>query len=102
MISLAGDDEKVDKILFGLQKISSTISKSIGTESGHEVSHRADKFVSPSKCNEIIVQNSDICRNKGCGSRIKSNRELSQQIKKKKKRSAAIVDNLYGIIHIHV
>ena len=86
LMNLAGDDEeKLDAIYAGLQKISNTISNLMGPHAAHGLAHGADKFISPPESNEVTIQNPDISRNKGCSSRIKSSRELSQQDRKKRK-----------------
>ena len=88
LMNLAGDDEeKLDAIYAGLQKTSNTVSDLMGPQAAYGLAHRADKFISPPESNEVTIQNPNISRNKCCGSRITSSRELSQQDRKKKKCS---------------
>lgn len=88
LINIAGDDEeKLDTILADLKTMNNPFCETTGPQSNSDVPHRADKFISPPESNEVAVQNPDISRNTGCGSRIKSSRELSQQERKKRKCS---------------
>ncbi|KAL1803286.1 hypothetical protein ACET3Z_031933 [Daucus carota] len=48
--------------------------------------HRVDNFSGPVPEGEISMQNLDISPNKGCGSCLKSSRELGAQDEKKKKK----------------
>lgn len=85
-INLAGDDmDKIDSIFTGLQAISSSFTEKMVSDDNNDSTHRADRFFGPVPDGEINVHNPGVSRNKGCGSRLKSSRELSAQDRKKRK-----------------
>ena len=87
-LTLAGDDdEKLDSIVSGLDMLKSELLEESSQKSLNTSQHRADRFVGPIPDNEVRVLNPNISRNKGCGSRIKSSRELSMEQRKKRKCS---------------
>ena len=87
-MNLVGEDEgSIDIVLNGLYSINSTLIGKNGRHLDGENCHRADKFIGPIPDSDVTVFNPDISRNKGCGSRIKSSREISQGSEKKRKCS---------------
>lgn len=85
-INLAGDDmDQLDLIVVGLESITNSLNANSKSANTDDSSHRADKFVGTVPRDEILIQNPNISRNKGCGSRLKSSRELSAQDRKKRK-----------------
>ncbi|KAK1383136.1 hypothetical protein POM88_020871 [Heracleum sosnowskyi] len=70
-------EEKLDSVITGLQLISSSITKTTYADMDQGRAHRADKFIGPIPDKEIYVKIPNISRNKGCGSWIKSSREIS-------------------------
>ncbi|KAK1363408.1 hypothetical protein POM88_038969 [Heracleum sosnowskyi] len=71
------EEEKLDSVITGLQLISSSITKTTDTDMEQGSAHRANKFIGPIPDKEISVKIPNISRNKGCGSWIKSSREIS-------------------------
>lgn len=87
-ISVAGDSEEfLDTVLNGLKSVHSSLSEKKGSCNIDNSSNRADKFIGPMSESEISVRNPNISRNKGCGSRIKSSREISLENKGTRKCS---------------
>ncbi|KAK1358880.1 hypothetical protein POM88_043354 [Heracleum sosnowskyi] len=91
------EEEKLDSVITGLKLISSSLTKTTFNNTDQGNAHRADKFIGPIPDKEISVKNPNISRNKGCGSRIKSSREISIEAGKgricsccKKKKLATI------------
>ena len=66
------DEEKLDLILTALDSISSKLSRKPELNAEAWIVHRAERFIGPPTESEPIIQNLNISRNKGCGSRIKS------------------------------
>lgn len=76
-MNFAGEDEdKLDSVITGVQSINAALTQSTDNTPLQGV-HRADKFIPPVPESEISVLNPNQSRNKGCGSRIKSSRELA-------------------------
>ncbi|XP_063938020.1 protein FAR-RED IMPAIRED RESPONSE 1-like [Daucus carota subsp. sativus] len=85
-LNLAGDDEgKLDSVLQALESVNSSLSEGLGSSDSAGKAHRVDKFYGPVSDKEISVQNPHVSRNKGCGSRLKSSREIAAQDRKKRK-----------------
>lgn len=77
-MDLAGEEEeKLDSVITGLQSITSSLTKTTYNRTDQSGVYRVDKFLGPIPDNEISVKNPNVSRNKGCGSRIKSSREIS-------------------------
>ena len=88
LMNISGDDEeKMDIILSNLKHINTSFLETTRAQTDYGLAHRADRFITPAESDRVMIQNPDISRNKGCGSRIKSSRELSQQDRKKRKCS---------------
>lgn len=81
------EEEKLDSVIIGLHTISSKLLKTSETIEDQANIHRADKFIDHVPEYEITIQNPNISRNKGCGSRIKSSREISIELGKGRKCS---------------
>ncbi|KAK1396433.1 hypothetical protein POM88_006296 [Heracleum sosnowskyi] len=74
----AGEDEdKLDSVLTGVQSINSLLAKNADDTPVQRGAHRADKFIVPVPESDVSVLNPNISRNKGCGRRIKSAREIA-------------------------
>lgn len=91
----AGDDEdKLDIMMTGMQEMTSKLYCNGQATGIEEQPHRAEKFVGPIVGDDPLVQNPLQSRNKGCGSRIKSAKEIAVQTKKQ--RTCSICNKTEG------
>lgn len=96
-IDYAGEDEeKLDTVVSDLEGISSKLEAQKTNGSVQGSNHRSDKYVGPQRNGEINVHNPNISRNKGCGSRIKSSREISIEEGRDKRRKCSKCDMVAG------
>ncbi|KAK1365732.1 hypothetical protein POM88_041293 [Heracleum sosnowskyi] len=80
-MNIAGENEdKLDSVIKGIQSINDALTQSSDNTPVVEGSHRADKFIDHPPESEISVLNPNISRNKGCGSQIKSSREIASEM----------------------
>ncbi|WOH08747.1 hypothetical protein DCAR_0728195 [Daucus carota subsp. sativus] len=75
------DEEKLDMVRLLLRDIDSKLQKVAESDDVRGQETRVDSFIGPVPLNEEGIRNPNISRNKGCGSRIKSSREISIQSK---------------------
>ena len=94
MESAGDDEEKIDKIMVSLQDINTNFLNKHCSEEGVDDPHRADKFVGPIPVEEPLILNPLSSRNKGCGSRIKSSKEIS--MKSRKMRTCSVCNKVDG------
>lgn len=87
MNQVGEDEDKLDLVLNGLHSINSILNEKDGPPVETLNSHRADKFIGHVPESEVSVLNPNVSRNKGCGSRIKSSREISMGSQKKRRCS---------------
>ena len=81
-LDFAGDDEdKLDMVGLLVREMETKLQKDCENDEGQSRACRADAFIGPLPLNEDCVQNPNISKNKGSGSRIKSTREISVQSK---------------------
>lgn len=79
-MNLAGEDEeKLDLVSSGIEVVQAALNKTSDNSNQIIGANRADKFISPVAESEIRVANPNVSRNKGCGSRIKSSREIGAE-----------------------
>lgn len=82
-MNLAGEDEgKLDSVITGVHEINVVLTKDKEKTHIEEEAHRADKFIDHVPQSEFSVLNPNMSRNKGCGSRIKSGREIGIETRK--------------------
>ncbi|XP_017247088.1 protein FAR-RED ELONGATED HYPOCOTYL 3-like [Daucus carota subsp. sativus] len=81
-LDMAGEDEdKLDMVRANLRDLDSRFQKGLEFADVQSQANRVDAFVGPILVNEEGVRNPNLSRNKGCGTRMKSSREISVQAK---------------------
>lgn len=94
-LDYAGDDEeKLDAVMTCLKEISTKLQTNGENKDVQSLAHRTDKFIGPIPQNDDSIQNPLISRNKGCGNRIKSSKEIS--IKARKPRTCSLCNKTEG------
>lgn len=73
------DEEKLDLVSSGVKAIQDALNKTSYNTTQMEGANRADKFIAPIAESDVRVANPNLSRNKGCGSRIKSSREIGAE-----------------------
>ena len=81
-LDMSGEDEdKLDMVRANLQDLDSKFQKGLESADVQSQENRVDAFVGSIPANEEGVRNPNLIRNKGCGTRMKSSREISVQDK---------------------
>ena len=75
------DEEKLDIVRSVLRDLDPKMQVDCENVELHSQAHRADSFVGHVPLNEEGVRNPNPSINKGCGTRMKSSREISVQAK---------------------